>query len=161
MTAKPLIIPIIIGALAAAITALMGATITDIGPWYHALQKPDWAPPDFAFGIIWTIIFALTALGGVTAWRAAPDDRAAEKVIGLFALNGFLNILWSFLFFRIHRPDWALIEVAALWLSILSLIVTVRPYAARAAMLLLPYLIWVGIAAALNYEIVALNGPFG
>lgn len=155
------IAPTLVGALAAAVTAIMGATITDIGPWYHSLKQPDWAPPDFAFGIIWTVIFSVTALAGITGWRAAPTDRAAETMIGLFALNGFLNILWSFIFFRLHRPDWALIEVGLLWLSIVALIFAVRSYSIRAALLFLPYLIWVSIAAALNYEVVVLNGPFG
>ncbi|WP_219894893.1 TspO/MBR family protein [Aquisediminimonas profunda] len=158
---KPWIAPTLIAAVAATITAIMGATITEIGPWYHGLKQPDWAPPEFAFGIIWTVIFSLTAMAGIAAWRAAPDDRAAESIIGLFALNGFLNILWSLLFFRLHRPDWAQFEVIALWLSILALIVVSWRYSRVAGLLLLPYLIWVSIAAALNHQVVILNGPFG
>ena len=82
-------------------------------------------------------------------------------MIGLFALNGFLNLLWSLLFFRLHRPDWSLIEVAALWLSIVGLIIFTARHSRFAGILLTPYLIWVSLASVLNFEIVRLNGPFG
>jgi translocator protein len=155
------IIPIVVAAMAATITAIVGTTMTVIGPWYRSLIQPVWAPPEVAFGVIWTIIFTLTAFAGVSAWRDAPDQKSAETMVGLFAFNGFLNILWSFLFFRVQRPDWAQIEVCALWLSIAALILVVRRYSPKAAWLLSPYLVWVTIAAILNFEVVRLNGPFG
>lgn len=154
-------LPVAVAALAASLVAALGATITDLGPWYQSLRQPDWAPPDIAFGPIWTVVFACTAIAGVTAWRAAPDGRRAETVIALFALNGFLNLLWSMLFFRAHRPDWAVIEVALLWLSIVALIVVCGRHSRPAALLLLPYLLWVSIASVLNWQVVQLNGPFG
>lgn len=70
-------------------------------------------------------------------------------------------MLWSLLFFRVQRPDWALIEVALLWLSIAGLIVYCGRFSRPSAVLLLPYIAWVSVAAALNYAIVQLNGPFG
>jgi translocator protein len=160
-TGKPMLLPIVVAALAAIVTAMMGSTMTVIGPWYRSLTQPDWAPPEIAFGIIWTIMFTLTAISGVTAWRDSPDDQSTGTMIGLFAFNGFLNILWSFLFFRLQRPDFAVIEVGFLWLSIAILVAILRRYSKTAALLLLPYLIWVTIAAILNYEVVRLNGPFG
>ena len=82
-------------------------------------------------------------------------------MIGLFALNGFLNILWSLLFFRMQRPDWAFAEVMLLWLSVLLLVVICWRHSRLAGLLLLPYLAWVSVAAALNWSVVELNGPFG
>jgi translocator protein len=155
-----LMMPVIVAALAAIVTAIIGGSMTVIGPWYRSLTQPDWAPPEVAFGIIWTVIFTLTAISGVTAWRDLPPEESAEPMIGMFAFNGFLNILWSFLFFRWQRPDWAVIEVGFLWLSIAILIFMLRRYSHAAAWLLLPYLIWLSIAAVLNYEVVRLNGPF-
>jgi translocator protein len=161
MAANPSwIIPVAVGAAAAVLVAGAGMTMTELGPWYQGLQQPMWAPPDWAFGVIWTVIFSLTTIGGVNAWRAAPDRRTSEALIGMLAFNGFLNLLWSFLFFKMQRPDWALIEVALLWLSILTLILMTMRYARTAALLFMPYLVWVTIAAALNYEIVVLNSPF-
>jgi translocator protein len=161
MTAnKSWIIPVAVGAAAAVLVAAAGMTITELGPWYKGLKQPAWAPPDWAFGVIWTMIFSLTTIAGVNAWRRVPDERTGEALIGMLAFNGFLNLLWSFLFFKMQRPDWALFEVALLWLSILMLIIVTRRYAPAAALLFLPYLIWVTIAAALNYQVVMLNRPF-
>ena len=82
-------------------------------------------------------------------------------VIALFVANGLLNIVWSPLFFRSQRPDWALIEVPFLWLSILVPMVVLWPISRAASLLLLPYLLWVSFAAFLNLTIVRLNRPFG
>jgi tryptophan-rich sensory protein len=152
---------LLVAAAAALAVGATGGTLTRIGPWYRALVKPAWTPPDPAFGAIWTAIFALTAIAGVLAWRAAQRPATREWLIGLFALNGLFNILWSTLFFALERPDWALVEVAALWLSIAGLIAFAWPLSRKAALLLAPYLVWVSIASLLNYEVVRLNGPFG
>ena len=149
-----------IAAISATAVAAVGGTMTDLGPWYRALAKPPWQPPDAAFGVIWTAIFALAAASGVIAWRHARTAAGRECIIGLFALNGFLNVLWSLLFFRLKRSDWALMEVAGLWLSILLLIVFLVRLSRTAGALLVPYLAWVSIAAALNFEVVRLNPPF-
>ncbi len=153
--------PVLIAAAAAGLVATVGATLTDLGPWYQHLAKPAWQPPGPAFGLIWTLVFSLCAASGVVAWRAAKKPGQREAVIGLFALNGFLNVLWSLLFFRLHRPDWAVEEVIALWSSVLLLIVFLARFSWRASALLAPYLVWVSIATVLNAEVVRLNAPFG
>jgi tryptophan-rich sensory protein len=155
------IAPVAVAALAAVGVAAIGGTITDLGPWYEGLAKPDWNPPRPVFPIVWTSIFALAAIAGVSAWWNAPNARAADTVVGLFALNGFLNIGWSLLFFRAQRPDLAFYELIALWLSIAVLILVCWRHSRIAGVLLVPYLCWVTIAGALNWEIVRLNGPFG
>lgn len=154
------IFPVVIAAVLATMVALVGMTITDIGPWYHSLRQPPWAPPDAVYGLAWTVIYAFTAVAGVTAWIATPNWREREWLIGLFCLNGFLNILWSLLFFRFHRPDWALIEVVFLWLSVGALILAFWRRSMLAAVLLVPYLLWVTFAGYLNMAVVNLNGPF-
>lgn len=153
--------PVLVAAGAAILVAAVGATMTDIGPWYQGLAKPSWQPPDWLFGPAWTVIFALAALSAVTAWRDAPDQAAREWMVALFAINGVLNIAWSALFFRFRRPDWALIEVLILWLSVLALILVLRRYSRPAALMLVPYLAWVAFAAAVNLAVVRLNPPFG
>ena len=152
---------VVVAAVSALAVAAIGGGLTTIGPWYRALHKPAWTPPDVAFGVIWTTIFAFIAVSGVTAWRAAKSPVTREWIIGLFALNGFLNILWTLLFFRFQRPDWALLEVVPFWLSILALIVVFWRFSRVGSLLLAPYLVWVSIATLLNYQIVHLNGPFG
>lgn len=153
--------PIAVAAGAAIFVAVLGGTITDLGPWYQALEKPAWQPPGPAFGAIWTTIYALTAAAAVITWRNAPKGAEREWLLGLFALNGFLNVFWSLLFFRLHRPDWSLMEVGLLWLSIVALIIFVARHSRLAGVLLTPYLIWVTLASVLNFDVVRLNRPFG
>jgi translocator protein len=160
MNASRWMLPASVAALATAFTALIGATITLIGPWYHSLNQPPWAPPDMLFGPAWTLIFALCAISGATAWMAAPTRDTANMLIGLYAFNGFLNLLWSFLFFRLQRPDIAAVQVWLLWASIALLINVTRRYSPTAAWLLVPYLLWVTFAAILNASVVMRNGPF-
>jgi tryptophan-rich sensory protein len=152
--------PILVAALAAAAIAVLGALMTDLGPWYLNLRKPGWQPPDWLFGPAWTLIFGLCAISGYLAWRNAPNRGGRDGVVALFALNGFLNVLWSALFFRLKRPDWALPEAGLLWLSILLMIVVLPRYSRTASALLLPYLAWVSFATILNWSVIALNAPF-
>lgn len=153
--------PVALAAVAAAAVAMLGGLMTELGPWYRSLQQPAWKPPDWAFGPAWTVIFALTALAAARAWREAPGRAQRRKLLWLLAVNAFLNVLWSVLFFRLRRPDWALVEVLLLWLSVGVLMATVARWSRGAAWLLLPYLLWVTFAGALNGAVVRLNGPFG
>jgi tryptophan-rich sensory protein len=153
--------PVLVAAAAAIGVAVLGALMTDLGPWYLSLRQPAWKPPDWAFGPVWTTIFALAAAAGVIGWRRARTPVERERMLLLFAINAFLNVFWSLLYFRLHRPDWALVEVPFLWLSVLALIVLFSGFARAAAWMLVPYLVWVTIASALNFETLRLNGPFG
>ena len=141
-------------------TAGLGAALTDLGPWYFALRQPEWKPPDPAFGVIWTTIFTLCAISAWLAWQAANTQALRRRVLVLFAANALLNVVWSALYFKLQRPDWALLEVVFLWLSILALMVGLWRISRRASVLLVPYCVWVSIAAVLNLETVRLNGPF-
>ena len=153
------LVPVAVGIGAAALVANIGATMTNLGPWYRALRQPSWAPPDWAFPVGWTTVYACTVAAGVTAWRAARRGERT-RLVTLFAFNAFLNILWSLIFFRLQRPDWALGEVVIFWLSIVALIVAAARRSMAARLLLLPYLGWVTFASALNAAVVALNPPF-
>ena len=145
----------------AAVLCLVGGLLTEIGPWYRGLAKPSFQPPDWAFGPAWTIILGLAAWAGVLAWRADGSAQAHQTIAALFLVNGALHLLWSPLFFKAKRPDWALIEVVALWLSVAALMVGLWRYASLAGWLILPYLLWVSFASLLNAAVVRLNRPFG
>lgn len=141
--------------------AVLGGLSTDIGPWYQQLQKPSWQPPDWVFGPVWTLLYALAALAGVWAWQAAHSAAERGNVLLLFSQNAALNVLWSLLFFRLQRPDWALVEVGVLWASTGLLVVGIARLHRAAGAVLVPYWAWVSFAAVLNYAIVARNAPFG
>jgi tryptophan-rich sensory protein len=102
----------------------------------------------------------LWAWSAVTAWNAAPDDAARSNILILFGVNALFHALWSPLFFRARRPDWALAEVVFLWGSLVALLAGLWPLSHRASLLIVPYLLWVSFAAYLNLTIVRLNRPF-
>ncbi len=156
---RALLVPALVAAVATIAVATIGGELTELGAWYQALQKPAWQPPDWLFPPAWTLIFTLTAIAGVIAWRRAPDRRTRVWLIVLLTVNALLNIAWSAIFFRWQRPDLALAEVGLLWLSILALILFTR-YAKTASLLFVPYLAWVSFAAVLNFTVVRLNAPF-
>ncbi|GJE60097.1 TspO/MBR family protein [Methylobacterium trifolii] len=149
--------PPLVAAVAAVLVAVAGAVLTTIDPWYRALRVPAWKPPDWAFGPVWTVIFSLTATSAVLAWNGDADSGSRAAVLAAFALNGVLNIAWSLLFFRMRRPDWALVEIVFLWLSIVLLIGVAGRVSTTAGLLNLPYLAWVSVAGFLNFRIVRLN----
>ena len=154
-------VTVIVAALSALALAGAGGLLTEVGPWYRALRKPRLQPPDWLFGPAWTLILGMAAAAGVLAWQGAPDGLAHVRIVILFAVNALFHLLWSPLFFKFKRPDWALIEVAFLWASILALAIGLSPYSTAASWLVVPYLVWVSFAAWLNFAIVDLNKPFG
>jgi benzodiazapine receptor len=152
--------PIALAFVAAIIASAAGAFSTELGPWYYGLIKPSWQPPDWLFGPVWTTIYACAAIAASLAWLRAPSRSHRTAMLIAFAVNLGLNILWSLLFFRMQRPDFALYEVGFLWLSIVVLIGIMWDYSRTSSLLLVPYLLWVSFAAYLNYVIVQLNAPF-
>lgn len=153
---RPLVVALIISYAVAG----LGGALTDLGPWYQALQQPDWKPPDWAFGPIWTSIFTLAAISAAWAWQRSVGAAQRRRVVLLFGVNAVLNVAWSALFFALKRPDWAMLEWGLLWLSVASLVLGLWRISRGAAWLNLPYWVWVSIAGALNQANVALNGPF-
>jgi len=151
---------ILFAAIWAIFLAFGGGLLTQIDDWYHHLEKPSWQPPNWLFGPAWTIILGLAAWAFVLSWDNAV--RAGQEIflIGLYVANGVFHFLWSPLFFKARRPDWALIEVPFLWLSVLALCVFLRDWSVLASWLIVPYLVWVSFAAILNLKIVELNRPF-
>ncbi len=138
---------VIAGALTFTVASIGGAA-TDIGPWYKALNKPPWQPPDWLFPVAWTAIFAMIAASAALAWINASTAALRAWV---------LNVFWSVLFFTWKRPELALNEVVFLWLSIVLLMLATWRLSRPASLLLLPYLAWVSFASVLNLAIVQLN----
>ena len=128
------------------------AVFVSTGGWYTGLAKPAWNPPDWIFGPVWTVLYAMMA---VAAWRVWLHGGWARQknALGLFLLQWTLNALWTPLFFGLHRPGWALAEILVLLLTIRSFWRVDRP----AGLLLLPYIAWVSFATVLNLAIWRLN----
>lgn len=148
---------------AAAIIALgfAGGMMTEVGDWYENLNFPRLRPPNWLFAPAWTTIYLLTAAAGVIGWEHAKTPEARTRLIALFAVNCVLNVLWSPLFFKLRRPDWAFYELLPFWLSILALVIELSRLSSVAGWLIAPYLVWVTFAGWLNWRVVQLNKPFG
>jgi benzodiazapine receptor len=129
------------------------ATVSGLAEWYPALRKPSWTPPRWVFGPAWTLLYPIIAVAGWMAWR---EGRARLGPL-LFLLQLALNAAWPWVFFAQRRPDRALVCIAALWVAILGTALAFWRSSRWAAVLLVPYLAWVGFAAALNYAIWRLN----
>ena len=149
--------PVIVAAAATVGVLGAGGALTTVGPWYYGLRKPSWQPPSWLFGPAWTVIGTTTAWSAVLGWEASRNRSERGALLGLFAVNGALNVAWSLLFFNRRRPDMALAEVVPLWLSVAALLIAMTRLSRRAAWLMTPYLAWVGFAAYLNLAIVRLN----
>ena len=123
------------------------------GPFYAALDKPAWTPPNEVFAPVWTVLYAMVALAGWIAWRA----QGFGPLLWLWLLQLGLNGAWSYLMFGEKRIEPALFDIGALWLAILAFIVVAWPVRRSAALLFVPYFLWVSFAAALNFEVWRLN----
>ena len=152
--------PLIFAIVWALILMVGGGLLTSIGEWYRDLNKPSWQPPDWLFGPAWTVILGSAAYAFYICWDAAAAQNQQGLLIALFVANGVFHFLWSPLFFTVKRPDWAMVEVPFLWLSVLALTVFLREWSVFASWLIVPYLVWVSFAAILNWQIIKLNGPF-
>jgi benzodiazapine receptor len=143
------------------VVALLGGLLTEVGPWYEGLKFPWFRPPNWLFGPAWSVIYFLVATSGVIAWDRAQDEGVRHGLIWLFAVNGILNVLWSPLFFKWRRPDWAFYELLVFWLSVLALVVYISGISSLAGWIIAPYLAWVTFAGLLNWRVFQLNKPFG
>jgi tryptophan-rich sensory protein len=128
------------------------------GAWYAGLAKPAWTPPNWLFAPVWTLLYLLMGLAAWLVWerRGTSGGRWA---LGLFLVQLGLNALWSWVFFGLHRPGLAFVEIVLLWLALAATIGAFRRVRPLAAGLLVPYLLWVTFAAALNFALWRLNGP--
>ncbi|AAY49443.1 tryptophan-rich sensory protein [Xanthomonas campestris pv. campestris str. 8004] len=120
--------------------------------FYAGLQRPGWAPPGWLFGPVWTVLYGMMAVSVWLIWR-----RGARGALSVFVLQLGLNGLWSWLFFAWHMGAWAFADIVALWLALVATIVTFARHSRGAVWLLVPYLLWISFAAALNYAVWRLN----
>lgn len=140
------------------VAALSGAVFAP-GEWYQRLRKPSWRPPQIAFPIVWTILYAMIAVAGWRVWNEAPAE-ALPLAMTVYGVQLALNAGWSAIFFGLKRMRLAFVELILLWISIAVMIVVFWPLDVLAAVLLLPYLAWVTAAGALNRAMMRLNPEY-
>lgn len=137
--------------------AVIGAVASiDAGAFYTGLARPGWAPPPGVFGPAWTVLYALMAIAAWSIWRDGGFS-ANRTALGLFLAQLAVNALWSWLFFTWHLGGWALTNILILIALLIATLRAFWPISRSAVFLLVPYLLWVGFAAVLNYAVWRLN----
>jgi translocator protein len=126
------------------------------GAWYASLRKPGFNPPAWVFGPAWTTLYLMIAASLWQLWRA-PASAARTRALWWMALQLLLNAAWTPIFFGLHRPGWALLEIGLLWFAITAAGLAASRVSRAAAWLLVPYLAWVSFATVLNAAIWVLN----
>jgi benzodiazapine receptor len=133
-----------------------GAASVQAGAFYAQIARPDWAPPSWVFGPVWTVLYALMGIAAWLVWRVG-GFRTARSALTMFIAQLALNALWSWLFFGWQRADLAFADIVLLWALILATSIAFWKIRPLAGALLIPYLLWVSFAGALNYSIWQLN----
>jgi len=129
----------------------------DFEAWYPTLVKPAFTPPSWVFGPVWTALYILMGVAAFLVWQKDLGRRAVRVALAWFLVQLVLNALWSPVFFGLHRIGWALVVIVLLWAA---MVVTIRCFSrvsGAAALLLVPYLLWVSFATALNAALWRLN----
>lgn len=138
-------------------TAAIGAVASvQTKSFYGELVQPSWAPPASVFGPVWTILYAMMAIAAWMVWREGGFSAHRNALI-LFGVQLVLNALWSWLFFAWHRGGWAFADIVVLWMLILATLIAFWQVRPLAGALLVPYLLWVSFATALNFSVWRLN----
>jgi len=132
------------------------ATFRGVTTWYPLLAKPAWTPPSALFGPVWTALYIAMAVAAWRVWRIRTGAKATAAV-STYGCQLLLNALWSVLFFGLRRPDFALIDIVALWAILAILLVRYWRADRWAGALWTPYFLWVSFASALNGSIWDLN----
>ena len=147
-----IIIPLLVGAISGFFTS------ESVNGWFTYLVKPSFNPPNWIFAPVWTTLYILMGIAHYLVWNN-PDKQPQVKrtAIIFYFIQLSLNFLWSLLFFNLHQPGWAFIDILLMFGMILLTIIWFRKISAVAAWLMVPYLCWVGFAAILNYSIWTLN----
>jgi len=132
-------------------------TASSIKNWYALLKKPFFNPPSWIFSPVWTILYILMGISLYLVREKGSKYPGVKLGTGIFSVQLILNTLWSIIFFGLRAPFYAFIEIIFLWITILLTILQFRKISKKASYLLIPYILWVSLAAVLNYYIWILN----
>ena len=150
--------------LVVAIVACQGAgaigsifTAAAIPTWYATLEKPFFTPPNWLFAPAWITLYLLMAIAAFLIWRQGLGQKGVKPALVIFLVQLVLNALWSIAFFGLQSPLYGMVVILALWVAILLTIIYFFRLSTAAGALLLPYILWVSFASALNIAIFMLN----
>jgi translocator protein len=132
-------------------------TSSSVSNWYPTLVKPNFTPPGWVIGLVWIVLFTLMGVSLFLVWQEGLNLPEIRKAVYIFLAQLLVNVLWSWAFFGMKSPLAGLGVIAVLWILILLTIVKFWPISREAALLLVPYILWVSFAGFLNFTIWRLN----
>jgi len=148
---------VVVAVLFTQLAALSALVVTpELDGWFATLRRPSFAPPNWLFAPVWTVLYLLMGLAAGLVW-AQLEARTVRPALKLYIAQWALNALWSVVFFGLHAPAFALVVIVALWVLIVLTMRAFFPIRRLAGWLLVPYLLWVSFAALLNAGYMALN----
>ncbi|MFB3897407.1 MAG: TspO/MBR family protein [bacterium] len=153
------IIKLIISIVICLSAGIIGAFFTQpaIPTWYATLNRPAFSPPNWIFGPVWTFLYITMGIAAFLIWQKGLKYTPAKLAITVFIIQLILNSIWSIAFFGFKSPLAGLVVLILLWIAILATIITFYKISTWAAILLIPYILWVSFAGILNYAIIKLN----
>jgi tryptophan-rich sensory protein len=132
-------------------------TAKTVNAWYLNVQKPPITPPGWVFAPVWTTLYVMMGISFFLLWRLNQGNLRYKNALTLFILQLLLNVLWSIVFFGFQSIAGGLAVIVTLWAAILGTIIRFYPFSKTAALLLIPYIVWVSYALVLNGWIFILN----
>lgn len=156
----PKILKIVIMVVTCVAVGYLSGEVTreSVTTWYTTIEKPFFNPPNWIFAPVWGLLYVFMGVAAGLVWaRIDYQKEVVKKGLTFFAIQLGLNALWSYLFFGLHNPLLALIEIVVLWLMIYETYVQFKQVNAIAGYLFIPYLAWVTFAGVLNGAIWWLN----
>ncbi|MCW4033300.1 MAG: tryptophan-rich sensory protein [Candidatus Bathyarchaeota archaeon] len=132
-------------------------TTSAIPTWYTSLEKPSFNPPNWVFGPVWTTLYTLMGISAYLVLRQGIHNSQVKTALIIFGVQLFLNAIWSPIFFGLRALFAALVVIVILWIAILLTIFAFYRISTIAAVLLIPYILWVSFATILNYSLWVLN----
>lgn len=132
-------------------------TFESISDWYVTLEKPLFAPPNWIFGPVWIILYFLMGVSLYIVWENELKSKSRKVFFTVFGIQLILNALWSLLFFGLKSPLLGLVDIILLDIMVIFTIIYSKSISKLAAILLVPYLVWIIFASILNFAIFLLN----
>ena len=153
------IVKLVISLVACQFAGLIGSIFTSpaIPIWYATLEKPPFSPPNWLFAPAWGTLYLLMGVAAFLVWRQGFSKEGVKSALAIFLVQLVINALWSAVFFGLKSPIAGVVVIVVLWVAILLTILKFFRLSVAAGSLLIPYILWVSFATALNIAIWMLN----
>ena len=155
---KKSILPLLVFILITLFAGFIGSLFTtpSIASWYAFINKPSFSPPNWLFAPVWSLLYILMGIAAFLIWQKR-DNLKTKPALMFYGIQLILNTFWSIIFFGMHNPGLAFLEIIILWTFILITLIKFYKINKTSGILFIPYLIWVSFASILNFAVWMLN----